>query len=275
LFVIKTMFSTILRTLKTRRNSLIAYSLVGILFMWMYVAMFPSFAKESDKFLDIMRTMPQGALEAFGVNTSKLIEFRLENFLATEMFTIVWPIMALAFMVSTGGAAIAGEIEKNTMDLLLSQPISRTKIFFSKYISGMISYVIFVLLTIFSVIPMANLYNTGYQLSNSIALTYLAILFGLAVFGMSLFFSSIFSERNRANLITSGILIIMYAVNIASHLIEKLKTLKYTSFFYYFDTSKALNDNKLNMLSVYVFLAFAIVSTALALLIFNRRDIST
>lgn len=268
------MLSIILRTIKTKRSSILAYGITGSFFMWMYVAIFPTFEKEKDSFSEVLENLPEGLMEAFGMTSDIFSNLNLEAFLATEQFSLVWPIMVIAFMISMGGSSIAGEIEKKTIDILLSQPISRLKLFFSKYIAAIIGYVIFIIISVYSVVPIATISNIDYQLSHYNTLSILAFLFGMAVFSMSLLASSIFSEKGRSNLIVAGLIVVMYAVNIAALLIDNLESLKYTSLFYYFDTTKALVHNELNMTSVYAFLVVIIFCTSLGAYIFNKRDIS-
>lgn len=268
------MLSLILRTIKTKKNSILAYSLTGMFFMWMYVSIFPTFEKEQESFSELIEKLPAGIMEAFGISVEVFSDLSLESFLSTEQFSLIWPIMAIALMISFGGISIAGEIEKKTIDILLSQPVSRLRLFVSRYISAFIGYIAFIIVSVYSVIPFAQLYGIDYQLTHYNTLTVLALFFGLAVFSMSMLASSIFSEKGKSNLIVAGIIIVMYAVRIVALMIESLENLKYTSLFYYFDTTKALHGNELNLLSLYAFSIVIIACTSLAAFIFNKRDIS-
>jgi ABC-2 type transport system permease protein len=262
------------RTIKDRRFSIIAYCVAGILLLWLYIALFPAIRDQAQQLSELFKAYPESFMKAFKIEPSQLIFTKLENFLATEQFSIVWPIMLFAMFIAWGGSAIAGEIENDTIELLLAQPISRIKIFFSKYLSGIAALVFFVAVTIFATIPLAAVYNIDFQLSHYFILAIAGLLIGLTVFSISIFFSSLFSEKGRVYFISVGIVVLMYVLNIMSSLKDSLSDLKYFSFFYYFDPMKALVDGKIDNLSFVIFLGLTAIFTILAVILFSKRDIS-
>jgi len=121
------MFSIFWRTIKDRKLSLLVYCITALLFIWMYIALFPSISKSFGQLESYINTFPKGFLDAFGLDAKTFTTF--EGYIGSEQFTFVWPIMIIAMMISFAGGAIAGEIEKGTIEILLSEPISRLKIF--------------------------------------------------------------------------------------------------------------------------------------------------
>ena len=89
-----------------------------------------------------------------------------------------------------------------------------------------------------------------------------------------MFFSAIFSEKGKANFTVLGILIVMYFINIIALLKDNLDKLKYLSFFYYFNYNDILVHNKIDHLTWWVFIGTFVVSTVVALIWFNKRDIA-
>lgn len=140
------MWTVIIRTLKNRKAALIIYTLSGIFLLWMYVALFPSFSDQAANMQEYMESFPEGFLKAFGIEDFDMST--IEKFLSTEQYSFVWPLLMLFFVISLAGVGLAGEIERGTAEILLSRPISRLKLFWSRYIAGAIMYMIFVLLTI-------------------------------------------------------------------------------------------------------------------------------
>lgn len=268
------MIAIFLNTIKNRRIFIAIYSFAAVAFMWMYVAFFPYIQEKSADFDKLLEAYPESFLEAFGIQAGSLWFDKLENFLAVEQFSFVWPIMVIAMLVALGGFSIAGEIEKGTIETLLSQPISRLKIFFGKYLAGVVSLIIFTIISIFAVIPLAKSYHIDYQLSHYFTTALLGFMFGLAIFSIAALFSSLFSEKGKAYFISAGILVVMYVINILSTLKESVADLKYFSFFYYFDVNKALIDNQIEHLAYWVFLGVSLMCTALAAWWFSKRDIS-
>jgi ABC-2 type transport system permease protein len=182
--------------------------------------------------------------------------------------------MVIIFVIAYGGAQIAGEIEKGTIETILAQPISRLKIFLGKYLAGVASIVAFCAVSIFAVIPLATLHGVDYRLENFWTMSILGFLFALAIFSLSMLATSIFSEKGKSNFAVGGIIIVMYVINVVSTFKESLEDLRYLSFFYYYDHSSAILHNKIDSLAIWVFLGVSVVATILGALWFMRRDIA-
>ncbi|MBU1118814.1 ABC transporter permease [Patescibacteria group bacterium] len=266
------MFTIIWRTILDRKVSVIAYSLAGILFMWMFVGLYPSIKENTAEFDELLKAYPQELIKAFGIE--ELSFDTLERFLAVEQYSITWPLMAVFMVVSFAGMALAREIEKGTAEILLSRPVSRLTIFFSKYIAGIKAFAIFTIVSIFSVVPLAEMYNIDYSLENQAKTALLGFLFGLAIFSFSYMLSAMFSERSKAYMISGGVLILMYVLKIMSSLEDNLENLKYASFFHYFDANKTLIYGEIDTTSVLVFLGVTVVCTVIGAIWFNKRDIA-
>ncbi|MBU2595614.1 ABC transporter permease [Patescibacteria group bacterium] len=261
------------RTIKDRRIVLLIYCLGVIGFLWMYVGMFPSFADKKDEFNQLMQYYPKEMMQAFGITEITQIFSSIENFLAMEQFSIVWPIVVIALAVSIGGSSIAGEIEAGTIETLLELPISRVKIFFAKYLGGLVLIAVFTVVSVFTVIPLAAAYHVDYQASHYVTTFIIGLLFAWAIMTLAFFFSVVFNSKGRAYFIPVGILILMYVLKIISSLKENLKDLQYTSFFYYFDANKSLINNKIDNWSYLIFGGVIIVFTIIAVFWFSKRDI--
>ena len=240
----------------------------------MYVSLFPFIQEQAEELKKALDVYPESFMQAFGIENQQLLFEKLDNFLAAEYYSFIWPIMVIALLISLGGYSIAGEVEKGTMETLLAQPISRVKLFFEKYLAGLFIFIIFVIVSVFAVVPLAEAYNIDYQFNHYITVAILGFMFGLAIFSIASLLSAIFSEKGKAYFITAGIIIVMYVLNIMATLKESLVDLKYFSFFYYYDYTKALFDNQIDDLAFWVFLGVSVVCTALAVFWFSKRDIS-
>jgi ABC-2 type transport system permease protein len=266
------MFNIFLRTIKERKWTVLIYCIGVLLFLWMYIALFPTFKGQMANLEQYMKAFPESFMKAFGFE----IQYfgTLEGYLASEQFSFIWPIMLIALMVSMGSSFLAGEIEKGTIAILLSQPISRIKIFLSKYLTGFFYLIIFTTVSIISIFPLARAYDITYNTERFCKLGLVSFLFGLAIFSLSMLFSALFSEKSKPTFIVVGILLVMYFINIVSGLKENLDKLKYFSFFYYFKPPEVLNHNVIDKWTWWVFLGTFVISTILALIWFKKKDIA-
>lgn len=266
------MWPIILRTLKDKKTSLIIYCLASVAFMWMYIGMFPTMQGQSQQFQEIMKNYPDSIMKAF--NVEELSFDTIEKFLAMESFSIMWPLLTIILLTSLAGNFLAGEVEKGTAEIILAKPISRTKIYFTRYLSGIIIFLIFTIVSVFAVVPLCALHNVDYQLSNFSKMAVIGFLFGWAVYSIAFMLSAIFSERSKPYMFVSGLLLMMYVYNIIANLNDKFVNLKYLSFFYYYNQNQALIHNNINNQSIIAFVSVAVICTVAGLIFFNKKDIA-
>ena len=208
------------------------------------------------------------------MNSSQLMFAKLETYMSTEYFTFFWPILVSILAITFANAICVGEIEKGTIELTLAQPISRSKILASRYLGGALAIAIFTAVSSYGILGFAILHKIDYQLANYATITLVGTLGGLAIFSGAVFFSVLFSERSRAIVATTSILLFMYALNIVANLKDSLKDLKYFSFFHYLDAPSVFGNNKVVEWSVPIFVIVIIVFTLAALVRFQKRDIA-
>lgn len=262
------------RIIKDKRTALIAYTIGAVLTIEMYIALFPAIQKQSEQLNQLLAAYPKGFMEAFGFNGTEALFSKLESYMSTEYFSFFWPIMVVTMVVAFANLMIVAEIERGTIEMSLAQPVSRLKLFFSRYLAGVVYFVVFAVISIFAIIPIAKLNNVAFQLENYWTITGISILFGLSVFSIAAFFSSIFSEKGKATACSAALLILMYLMNIVGTLKESLHNVQRFSLFYYFNPSTVFGNNQVVEHSVLVFSGIIIVFTLGAALWFNRRDIA-
>jgi ABC-2 type transport system permease protein len=236
----------------------------------MYVALFPEFSSVK---IDFIQNMPQGFLKAFNFDPNSFIT--VQGFLATEQFSLVWPMLAIALVIGFSGFAIAGEVEKGTIEFLLAEPISRARLFVSRYLAGLLMLVIFVVFSILVAIPLCQMYHISFTTDHFYTMALLSFLFGLAIYSLGMMFTAIFSDKGKVFFASIGVIVVMYVINIVSSLRDSLVNLKYASFFYYYSPPKALVYNQIDHWSYLIFIGVAVICTIVGAIYFTKRDIAT
>jgi ABC-2 type transport system permease protein len=255
-----------------RRSGLIGYCLAALGLLILYVAVYPSIHDASKQLEAVIKAYPQGVLKAFGIE--ELTFNTLEKYVAAEQFSFVWPIMAIALVLTRAGNSIAGEIERTTMGLLLSLPVTRLRLFAAKYLAGIVAIVVFTAVSVLALIPLAA--GTSYPVdAAAVGRTFIVTtLFMWAVFSLAMLVSAMVSERSKVYIVVSAVLLVMYVLNVLAGVKDSLHNLRYASFNYYLDASHVLTGSPIMWRSVLVFVGVVVVCTALAAGIFNRRDMS-
>lgn len=118
------------------------------------------------------------------------------------------------------------------------------------------------------------MHNIKYLFDNYITATVGAFFFIWAVYSLAVLFSVLFSEKGKAIMASSGLIILMYVLGVISALRPNLVNLQYGSFFYYFNGPQLLGKNIYPDYALLALGGFAIVASIVALARFNRRDLS-
>lgn len=269
------MFGVYVQLLKDKWKPLLVYIGSSLAFSEMYVALYPAMKDALKDMEQFLAAFPEEFMQAFGFSMEDLTFPTLESFLSTEMYNFMWPIILVIIVVSLANFALAGDIAKGTIELSLSQPISRLKLYFARYFAGLTNIMAFVWISTFGIIPLAIMHGIDYTIKPYFYMSILGTLFAAAVYGIAYFSSSFFSDKGKPIFITTGVLLTMYAGNIISGLYDKLDNLKYFSFFYYFNPGMAFNDLEFVEYAVPVFLAVAITLPIVGSIWFNRRNITS
>lgn len=265
------MKALIIKELRERRLSLIFYCVGAVGLVWLYVSLFPTLQAQMDTYSKLLESFPKGFAQAFGLEDRAFSH--VEGFISSEMFSFMWPILIIFFSVSRAGGAIAGEIENGTIATLLSLPISRAKLFMSKYIAGVIGLALFSIISIGSTVPIALAYSLDPQVRNFITMIVLGVLFGWAIYSASILLSAFAKSKTTVYSIIGGVLVLMYALNIIAGFKQSISWLRYLSIFNYFKPSNALIRNEISMTSLSVMVAIIVMFSIPAIYVFMRRDI--
>lgn len=265
-------FAIFWRTFLDKKYSLLVYTLAAAVFLWMYVALYPTVQQEAEKLNEMMEAYPEAILKVLSVES---ISFStLEDFVSMEYFSMIWPLMAIIFVLSFSGFALSREVELGTAEITLSRPVSRMVIYFSRYLTGLFMLVIFTSLSIFCVAPIAEIYNVDYRMENFITAALLSFLFAWAVYSMGTMFSAMFSDKGKVYMAAGGLLILMYVVNVIANFKEAIENIHYASFFYYYNFSESILKNNIDSLNIIVFVSVAVAATAIGAVWFQKRDIA-
>ena len=99
-------------------------------------AVYPSF-RNSSQIDELLKNYPDALKSLFGIAPGT--EFSSgQGYLQTELFSFMLPILLLVAAIAWGARAIAGEEESGTLDLLLTLPRSRTRIYLEKIVAVLV-----------------------------------------------------------------------------------------------------------------------------------------
>ncbi len=234
----------------------------------MYSSMYPSFK-------DVMQEMmSSGFAESFTAFRGAEDMATYVGFLNIEMYQIFW-ILILAMLIGFISASIiAKEIEGKTIDLFMSNPISRKQIIFEKYI-GLIPFIL-----IINIVVLLTVYGITIVIDEELNFAHLAIThaisipYFLSVAALGILMSVLINDKMKASIVTIAIVIGMYILESISLLIPDYKDLGLVSLTHYYDPSTILLDGEVDGTGLIMLLAFAPIVLIVAMIIFEHKDIN-
>ncbi len=119
----------LVKSLRDRRRALIGNSLGLVALVVWLGALFP-ILRENQGFNDIMERVPEEMLAAVGTDLATFLT--AAGFLSAEFFALFAPLLILIFVISAMVAETATEEREGLMDMVLSNPVSRRRVFLEK-----------------------------------------------------------------------------------------------------------------------------------------------
>jgi ABC-2 type transport system permease protein len=196
------------------------------------------------------------------------------GFLNMELYQVFW-ILILGMLVGfLASSLISKEIEGKTIDLLMSNPISRKQIVLEKYL-GLIPFIVGInLVTFLAVcgvtIAIGEKINIGYlAMTHAVSIPYF-----LAIIGVGLVISVMIDEKIKAGIMTIAIIIGMYIFESVSLLIPDYKFVGYVSLTHYYNPADILINGIVDLYGLGVLVICIVVCLVISMMYFDHRDIA-
>ena len=195
------------------------------------------------------------------------------QFFQVEFFT--WaPVLMTVFAIIVGGALLAGEEGAGTLELLLSQPLTRRALFLGK-LAGVALAVLGVLalagLGFLLTAPFVDL--KGAVAAGELVVAPFSLLpFAWFALAATVLAATLTPTRGRAAALMTAGAFVAYALNLTASLVTSLDWLRFLTPYYYADAQRVLTEGTVWWHQA-ALLAAALACAALALAVFERREI--
>jgi beta-exotoxin I transport system permease protein len=219
------------KTFRDNRMSTIGTSIAVIAMAVIVAALYPSYSEALKEFE--LPGFYQGLIGEAGDISSP------EGFLSIEFFSWI-PLLVITMAVIGGTRAIASEEADGTMDILLAQPVSRTRLMLEKAAGLTVAVSIMVLVAIPSLVISANVVGVDIAASKLVSGTVSMLSLVLLFLMFSLWAAAALPNRSSAVMLTVGVLIVSFFIHSLGASIESLQTARKFFPFYWTDSSAAL-----------------------------------
>ena len=265
--------SVALEATHAQRRSLVVWSIALAALIAMYMAVWPSVKGTGSSFSKLIDQMPD-AYKALVTNGSGLDFSTPAGYLNVELFSFMAPIVVLIYAIVAGAAATAGEEDDRTIDLLLVNRVSRSRIVVEKMAA--LAFGTFLLAAAMWVALLVEGRIAGMDVpvaGSAAALTHLALLgceFGALAVLVGASTGRLGLSRGIPAMVAAG----LYVINALGTLVDWLGPIRRFSPFYQYAGHDPMRTG-LSPTSVAITCASVAVLVAAAVWRFRQRDVGT
>lgn len=259
-----------LKTFYEHRRGLLGWA-AGLL---AYAAMIIGFYPAMDQMPDINQMLEMAPKELMAAFVGELTDITSPaGYLNSQIFFFLGPLLLIIFAVGLGSAALAGEEERGTLDLLLANPISRTRVVAEKLAALVVmtlglAAALWLGLAVGA--PLVKLEIAAGRLAEAtLGSALLALVFGV----LALALGAASGNRGLSLGVTSALAVVTYLLNALAAVVEGLKPYRVLSPFYYATGADPL-ANGLNWGHAAVLAGAVVVCAIAAWAVFQRRDLA-
>ena len=264
------MVKVYLKNLRKKWLNGVTPPIVVTLFVPLIMSIWPEFKEQASFFAELLKNPVYrailGQLGLADISTWSGYYF---------MYIFVWMEMILLYItIFVPVRLISTEVDKNTLDVMLSYPIPRWSYLFEKfsvYLSYNFLYPILILITTYlSTVALNEEMDYAILTYSLIGVWFLFFALG----ALSLLCGTIFLESNKA-LSAAGVLILGQFILVRiGDLVESLNIFKKLSLFNYLNTGTIIELGKLPLDELFIVAGVGILALLGALYIFQKRELA-
>lgn len=257
------------KTLRDERRALVGWALGIILLAVLIIVAYSSIKGRLHDYDKLIASYPKALKALLGVSDLG----SATGYLNTELFGFMIPVLFLIFAVLTGSDSTSGEEERRTLDLLLANPVSRSRLVAEKYLAvaiaiGAIGALFFAALAVGCSVAGMNV-SVGRLAGACVATALLGMLFA----ALALALGCATGRRGLSRGVSAALAVLAYFASALADLVGWVKPLRPFSPYYH-----ALGVDPLAKGLGLGHVAFLVAVTAglfaLAVITFRRRDLS-
>lgn len=260
--------SLLWKELRERRGAILWWGLGLAVFGYVVLYLYPSLADQM-----AAMDMPE-VYQMFG-DFSNL--GKLKNYLAVEAFDVMLVLTLGFYAALTGSDALAGEEETGTLETLLALPLARWHVVIAKVAAlGLTLAALLVIMAAGLSLGLNHVasqrpveYDALDMLWASLNVWPILMFYGT----LGLFLGAYLPSRGLASSVTAALLVVSYLVNNLGRLVDVVRPYRPYSPLYHY-SSTAVLEGRVVWSDELLILGFTLLWVVLALLSFQRRDVT-
>ena len=262
--------SVMAKTLHDQRKSLLWWSVSLALLDAMYVAIWPS-VRGQPSMSDFLAQMPEAFRSLFAASGANMST--PTGYVQVELLSFIGPIAVLGYAISAGVGAVSGEEDRHTMDLLIANPVSRTRVVLDKFAAMAVGTFLLAAVIGVALVGEGRLVSmdlpAGKVAAAMVHMALLGVVFGALARALSASTGRSGLSRGAPSVVAA----VAYVVNGLAPMVDWLEPAQKLSPFYQYIGHDPLRTG-VSTSSVLVAVATVTVLVVVAVLGFRRRDVA-
>jgi ABC-2 type transport system permease protein len=257
-----------LKSLRDQIKPILGWGLGLAALAWLTLIFYPEVSKLGQGFNDLLKSMPY-----LGTLLGDVDSFTTIGGYVTSQLLSYMPLLLSIYAMLVATSNITGEVENGTIDFLLAHPTPRWRVVLEKYAAMLVA------ILAICVILGLGMSIGGLSIGQGVPVT-TWLLSALNIFPITLFYASVtfalacaLRGRGIPLGVGAGLAVAGFILNGIAPLVEGLKAYRVLTIYYLFSASKPFSTG-LNWLYTGILLVGSLLFLGLALITFERRDIT-
>ncbi|MFS0635168.1 ABC transporter permease subunit [Mesobacillus foraminis] len=258
-----------LHELRAYRKSTLVWSISLMSLVVLFLLLFPSFSRDAEEFMQVLEGFPEELKRAVGLSIETLA-----TLLGFFSYAFLYIKLGGAIQAMNLGISIVSkETREKTADFLLTKPVTRSQVFFSKLFAALTSLFLTNIVFFFTVFAMSSWVNTESNNEKTLFLICATLFFLQVIFlALGILTGIIFPGIKSVIAVSLGSVFTFFILGMISSSTED-KGLRYLTPFNYFDNQYIIKNLSYEAPFVWtgMFIVFGAIAAGMA--IYQRRDV--
>jgi ABC-2 type transport system permease protein len=253
-------------SLRARRRGYIGW-IIGIAALTAFTFAFYPSMRDNAEIAQVIEDLPESLRSFVGEKDVA----SPEGYLESQLFLYVVPVLLFVYAIGQAADTIAGAEKRKTLDLLLANPVSRTRVLLEKFGAICVGLLGLGLVLTVMVLGGAPAVDMDIPVEGLIAVVVGCVLLALTIGALALAIGAGTGKKGLAVAIASAVALAAYLIHSLAPQVDALETVQKVSPWYYYIGGDPL-VNGIQWLDLAVLAAISGALVALAGYLFNRRD---
>jgi len=257
-----------------RRNalSLMLWMIIIALLITVTMSVYRTFFENQQKVMGMMSLVPKGALQFKGISDFGDLLSVLGFYAANNVIYMM--VLGSIFAIVLSSNILLKEEYHKTAEYLLSRPLTRSEVFFSKLAVLFLHVFILNLITSLTGFICMEIVKKGpFSIQAFLVLSLYTLLLNLLFGATGLFLSTLVKRPKPITTFCIGLVLFFYFIYTLSKITESIEKIGYLSPFKYVSLDVVNPAYKLNSWHLLYFIGITFVLTGISYRLYNRKDI--